>query len=154
MGVLSPLKKEKACGYLQWQHRKEILIENIRNKWTEVILYKLFESSQLSIQTWNNYSFILSLFALFGKQSVQKVGLNKLTPRLNANKLIYETLLSVKEMLLAIQTASNPLNISAAKIISVHKLCDYDVQIKMTSDYKFIWSSQMPQKVQGSQQYI
>lgn len=43
LGILSPLKKEKACSL-----RKEILIEDIRNKWTEVILYKLFESSQLS----------------------------------------------------------------------------------------------------------
>lgn len=34
-------------------------------------------------------------------------------------------------------------NISDCKIISVHKLCDYDVQIKMTSGYKFIlrWSN-------------
>lgn len=49
-GTLSPLKKEKACGQL----RKEILIKDTRNKWTEEILYKLLESSQLYRQTWNN----------------------------------------------------------------------------------------------------
>lgn len=36
-----------------------------------------------------------------------------------------------------------PKNISASKIISIHKLCDYDVQIKMSSGYKLIfrWSN-------------
>ncbi|XP_027553935.1 pro-neuregulin-4, membrane-bound isoform isoform X1 [Neopelma chrysocephalum] len=146
-GILSPLKKEKACGHLKWKFRKEILIEDVRNKWAEVVLYKLLESPQLSRQIWNSYLMLPSVFALFGKQFVQKVRLNKPNPRLNANRVIYGTVVPVKERLLAVQTASNPLHLRTfqlPKLIgSVHKLCDCDVQIKMRSGYKFIlrWSN-------------
>lgn len=125
LGTLSPLKKEKPCGHLKWQFRKEILIEDVRNKWTEVILYKLLESSQVSRRTWNNYSLLLSLFTLFGKQSVHKVGLNKLTPCLNVNRLIYEILLCVKELLLAIQTASNPLHLRTFQLLKLFQFTDF-----------------------------
>lgn len=76
---------------------------------------------------------------------MQKVGVNKLTPCLNANKLIYETVICERN---AISNSDRlkPIasgNISCFKIISVHKLCDFDVQIKMRSGYKFIlkWSN-------------
>lgn len=36
-GILSPLKKEKACGHLQWQFREELLIED-----KEINGFKLF----------------------------------------------------------------------------------------------------------------
>lgn len=146
-GILFSLKKEKACGHLKWKFGKEILIEDVRNKWTEVVHYKLLEPSQLSRQTWNSYSLLPILFALFGKQFVQEVRMNKPKPCLNANKLIYETMLSLNEILLVIQTASNPLHLRTFQllklIISVHKLCEFDVQVKMRSGYKFIlrWSN-------------
>lgn len=146
-GTLFSLQKEKACGHLKWKFRKEKLIDDVRNKWTEVVRYKLLEHSQLSRQTWNSYSLLPILFALLGKQFVQKVRMNKLKPRLNANKLIYETMLSLKEILLAIQSASNPLHLRTFQllklIISVHKLCEFDIQVKMRSGYKFIlrWSN-------------
>lgn len=139
--VLFSLKKEKAWGHLKWKFRKETLIENVRNKWTEVVLYKLLEPSQLSRQTWNSYSLLPIPFALFWKQFVQEVRINKPKPCLNANKLIYQTMLSLKEILLVIQTASNPLHLRAFQllklIISIHKLCEYDIQVKMRPGYKF-----------------
>ncbi|CAM9403614.1 unnamed protein product [Bubo scandiacus] len=144
-GILFPLKKEMACGHLKWKFRKEILMEDVRNEWTEVVLF--LEPSQLSRQTWNSYSLLAILFALFGKQCVQNVRMNKPKPCLNANKLIYETMLSLKEILLVSQTAPNPLHLRTFQllklIISIHKLCEYDVQVKMRSGYKFIlrWSN-------------
>ncbi|XP_026711723.1 pro-neuregulin-4, membrane-bound isoform isoform X1 [Athene cunicularia] len=140
-GILFPLKKEMACGHLKWKFSKEILMEDVRNEWTEVVLF--LEPSQLSRQTWNSYS----LLALFGKQCVRNVRMNKPKSCLNANELIYKTMLSLKEILLVSQTASNPLHLRTFQllklIISVHKLCEYDVQVKVRSGYKFIlrWSN-------------
>lgn len=145
-GILFSLKKEKACGHLKWKFRKEVLID-VRNKCTEVVLYKLLEPSQLSGQTWNSHSLLPILHVLFRKQFVQKVRMNKPKPCLNANKLISEAMLSSTEILLAIQTASNPFHWRTFQllklIISVHKWCELDVQVKMRSGYKFIlrWSN-------------
>lgn len=141
-GTLFSLKKEKACGQLKWKFWKELLIEDVRNKWTDIVLYKLLEPSRLSRQTGNSDLLLPVLFALFGKQFVQKVRMNKPKPCLNANKLLYETTLSLKEILLAILTASNPWHVRTFQllklIISVHKLCEYEIQGKMRSGYKFI----------------
>lgn len=146
-GTLFSLKKEKACGQLKWKFWKELLIEDIRNKWTDVVLCKLLELSQLPRQTGNSDLLLPILFALFGKQFVQKVRMNKPKPCLNANKLLYETTLSLNEILLAIPTASSPWHLRTFQllklIISVHKLREYDIQGKMRSGYKFIlrWSN-------------
>lgn len=84
-GILCSLKKEKACGHLKWKFRKEILIEDVRNKWPEDVLYKLLDPPQLSRQTWCSYPLLPSLFALDGKQFVQKVRINKPNPCFNAS---------------------------------------------------------------------
>lgn len=145
-GILFSLKKEKAHGHLKWKFRKEVLID-VSNKCTEVVLYKLLEPSQLSRQTWNSYSLLPILYVLLRKQFVQKVRMNKPKPCLNANKLISEVMLSSNEILLVIQTASNPFHWRTFQllklIISVHKWCEFAVQVKMRSGYKFIlrWSN-------------
>jgi len=124
-GILFPLKRDMSCGHLQWKFRKEILIEAVRTKWSQVALCKLLEPAQLSRQPWNGYSLLPISFALF----------------------VSETMLSLNEILLVIQAASNPLHLRTFQllklIIPVHKLCDFDIQVKMRSGYKFIlrWSN-------------
>lgn len=146
-GIIFSLKKEKACGHLKGKFRKEVLINDGRNKCTEVVFYKLVEPSQLSRQTWNTYSLLPILFVLFRKHFVQKVRMNKPKPCLNANKVISEAMLSSNEKLLAIQTASNAFHWRTFQLLklifSVHKWREFDVQVKMRSGYKFIlkWSN-------------
>lgn len=142
--TLFSLKEEKAYGHLKWKFGKEILIEDVKNKWTEVVHYNLLQPSQLSRQTWNSYSVLPIMFALSRKQFVQKMRMNKTKPCLNANKSIYETMLSLNEILLAIQVPSNPLQLRTFQLlklfISIHKLGEFVFQVKRRLGYKFILS--------------
>lgn len=138
------LKEEKAYGRLKWKFRKEILIEDVKNKWTQTVHYNLLQPSQLSRQTRNSYSVLPIMFALSRKQFVQEVRMNKTKPCLNANRSIYETMLSLNEILLAIQVPSNPLQKRTFQFlklfISIRKLGEFVFQVKRRFGYKFILS--------------
>ncbi|XP_035191504.1 pro-neuregulin-4, membrane-bound isoform isoform X1 [Oxyura jamaicensis] len=142
--TLFSLKEEKAYGHLKWKFRKEILTEDVKNKWIQVVRYNLLQPSQLSRQAWNSYSVLPIMFPLSRKQITQKVRMNKPKPCLNANKLIYETTLSLNEILLAIPVPSNPLQLRTFQLlkllISTHKLGEFVFQVKSRLGYKFIFS--------------
>lgn len=119
----------------------------MENEGTEVVLCELLKPSLLSRQTWNNSSVLPLTFALFGKQFVQKVRMNKSNGCLNANKSIYETMLSLNEILLVVHIASHPLQLRTFQllklIISIHKLGEFAFQVTKRLGYKFIlsWSN-------------
>lgn len=123
------------------------MLQDVENKWTEVVLCKRLKPSQLSRQTWNNSPVLPLTFALSGKQFVQKVRMNKSKGCLNANNSIYETMLSLNEILLAVNTASHPLQLRTFQlltlIIAIHYLGEFAFQVTRRGGYKFIlsWSN-------------